>query len=1426
MDTNETALFSKWSLLLFAIIIIAGFFVLFPGGKFLDTFDKKQIDLTSVQYLKVLLEKNPEDHTLRLRLTRELVAMGNLAEAQKTLNSLLAEKNPNENARFLMLDILFQQYFAETNDALKEAKQVILVKTIKDYYPKIKQASSLDWLAERSFQLGKPVLAAEIYQHLVTLLGEPQSFNHIATTQEIVWSLIGIHSAQAEEAAKDAHYYAIKEIEALLSAGKVNAAFARAKVYVPKFNKSATMLALGIKIAGYAKAPAQARDWGRLSLSRSDFNKKLLQAQIKRELGANEPKSSMAWVKKTLKNKPSTEINLLAFQINLAAALKDKKLTSALGFKLLAKKPNDIKLLTNQIGYEQVLKNHKSVRNLGLRLLAKKPKNPKYLTNQIYYEQALKNPKAVQKLGRRLLATNPKNPTFLTNQIQFEQALGNQAAAQKLGMRLLATAPKNPTFLTNQIHVEQALGNQAAVQKLGVRLLATKPNDPTFLANQIHFEQAVGNQDAVTALGLRLLKNKPNDPKLIAQQIQFELAAKNLTGALKYAQQQVAVNPNNIKAHQQLADIALWNIEQALTLKQWRWLYQKTGKENYITDAIKLGIALFKYDEVAEFYRDISSKRQLTEEEAASYYKVLQAAGFLDAGVTQLKNYVKKWPKHKTVWLYLAETEEEIARYHDAIKTLDIIGNNFGNTLEIDWRKVKIWLRLAEIDTAWEVLSDDVYSTETKKNEFWKLYSEISWSLGRDEAAKQGYSYLLKNNGLNGELFSRLIELNRGAGDDESQLELYLVGWKKYKHASYLYGAIDMAVRLKKTEQVNALITIAETETTLFEEDANIWIVKADIAIREKKVKKAKEFLLKAISINEDSLSARSALLWHMITHDSDVELAAYLAILIAKHGTNPDLWEPIATAYRRLALPNKAVEWYAKAVKNNPMAYVLLLSYAETLLEAGEDKKANVIRGFILTKLRPTMVDALPKTDSRAHEELKRRYAEALREEMGIDVSEKWFKFEQKQDKTLKRALFDEYRITWLLAQSRLRSARHYLYKEVSKRVQLAAWQKMAIAVYDNDINKIEQILKSPKKLLKTDVVVGLQKVGREQESLIMARDYLNADQQVNERDVLRRQAASLGIRNPNGFATRLKTENLSGLDLISFKSTAAVTRVQNTFWADYEYLDLSSSSPSLIVHSDQSQEQNLSLKWQHRELHNEYWLKTRASLREDQDLLSVEAGARRYIWEGWSVTLEGSYNKTSDESDAFRLLGAKDNITLSLEGEIDKRNYFSANIQGNHYKTRSGDTLGTGFIAGMQFGHRIHFEHPSINVNLHGTISQASLVDKLPFEIQRSLGTDAGIGRILSDSYKELGLNLTIYDGELRPFGFVEQNLHYYLDLGLFVSDPFSGLGMSAEAGVGVRVFEEDDLSLIGRYVDSQGGVNSIATKAVELRYSIRFD
>lgn len=128
---------------------------------------------------------------------------------------------------------------------------------------------------------------------------------------------------------------------------------------------------------------------------------------------------------------------------------------------------------------------------------------------------------------------------------------------------------------------------------------------------------------------------------------------------------------------------------------------------------------------------------------------------------------------------------------------------------------------------------------------------------------------------------------------------------------------------------------------------------------------------------------------------------------------------------------------------------------------------------------------------------------------------------------------MFDEYRITWMLAKGRMQQARHHVLKKMHERIDLAAWQQMAIAIYDNDIDAIEAILKTPRELLPTDYVVGLRAVGRDLNALTATKNYLTDSQRENELLILRRQAATLGVRNPNGLAVTGKVGNISELDM-----------------------------------------------------------------------------------------------------------------------------------------------------------------------------------------------------------------------------------------------------------------------------------------------------
>ncbi|MFK5947554.1 MAG: hypothetical protein QM500_02140, partial [Methylococcales bacterium] len=290
--------------------------------------------------------------------------------------------------------------------------------------------------------------------------------------------------------------------------------------------------------------------------------------------------------------------------------------------------------------------------------------------------------------------------------------------------------------------------------------------------------------------------------------------------------------------------------------------------------------------------------------------------------------------------------------------------------------------------------------------------------------------------------------------------------------------------------------------------------------------------------------------------------------------------------------------------------------------------------------------------------------------------------------------------------------------------------------------------------------------------------------------------------------------------------KSTAAITRGIDSFWLEYQHIELSSSTTNLLVQANMRQENNLRLKWRHRGIHNESWIQGHIDLRDDQDLFGISAGNIHQLWEGWNINIEGAYNEKSDESAAFRLMGARDRISLGLNGQVTKRDYFGINLHGRHFKSRTGDTLGVGYGIEFNTGYRIKYAQPEMTINLHGLLSKADLKTSLPKQVQKIIGANRGIESVLAKSYQEAGINFRIQAGDFRPFGFVERNLHYYLDTGIFISDSSSGIGSSIEAGMGMRLFTHDDLSINGRYSTVQGGVNSIATKSIELRYSFRFD
>lgn len=1010
--------------------------------------------------------------------------------------------------------------------------------------------------------------------------------------------------------------------------------------------------------------------------------------------------------------------------------------------------------------------------------------------------------------------------------IKIAESSGKSTLARDWGRLMLSRFGFNEQIIEEHIRLEQAADEPKNslqwLKSLDMKSQLMKHPELFDFASQM----AVNLNDKTFYNQLSQLKlaESPKDPELLNKLVQDHLSLNDVKQALKYAYQQVNLQPDNVEARKQLVQVSNWNGAPHIAMMQSKSLFEQTGNDTYLINGINLGKQLFQYPRVAKYYQLLSTKRPLSDSEIKDLFEVLKETGYEDNGESQLKTYLNHWPKHRKAWVYLAKIYALDGQYNAAYTTLDQAEKKLGKSKNFTDKKINYALQAEQVNDAWKLLKQESNQRDAQDKNFWKFYTHVAWMLGYENDAIKGYEHLLSQNSIDKEGMERLIQMKTYSDDDHSLLELNMSAWKKFKKPDFLLDAIDGSIRLHKPKLADNLLEIADSHADLFKKEPRFWLLKAAKAYQEKNVELNKEYLLKVLAIDSKSINARTALIWSMIEHDSAENLRQFVNESIQYAGFNQSLSQAVAAAYQKLGDAKLAVKWYESLVNKNPDDYLLMLNYSTALTESGQIEKAKKINRYVVHKVRPNVVANLSLDEPNVLN-FQQLYGQVVRDEMGAEFSEQWFDLLEKNQRNASKYIMEEYLVTRHLTSGQMNWARKYALKAMHKRVELPVWQQMMLAVENNNLKAIQNITAS-NSLDPINKIQALDILGQDSEALELVKHEMNDHQTSNTLYNLRQQASSLGINNPNGFAVSAKHSNLSELEFSEIHGEAVASNNNNSYIVDYQYLNLSSSEDNFIVHPDSKNEHNLAIQWQHRSLRNQYWIAGRAGLRQDYDLFGFGAGVTHQLWQNWNIHFEFQYNETSDESAAFRLMGARDSISAGIRGGLTSRDYFNINIHGRNYKARSGEHLGTGFSADFSTGYFLQFANPSISINAYGTLTEADLDDQIPNEILQILPENGTIDNVLADSYREGGFTLRIQDGEIRPFGFIEQSFHYYLNTGVFFTAPWSGAGFMAEGGVGMRLFKNDDLSIVGRYADSQGGVNAIATKSIELRYSYRFD
>ncbi len=120
----------------------------------------------------------------------------------------------------------------------------------------------------------------------------------------------------------------------------------------------------------------------------------------------------------------------------------------------------------------------------------------------------------------------------------------------------------------------------------------------------------------------------------------------------------------------------------------------------------------------------------MTEEEAETWFTALQSSSHEDAGAALLKQYVARWPRHKSVWLLLAQTQALTGKLTEAIETMAQIERQFGSSADIKLTQADHFMKLGNIEAAWQQLLAASHTASADNLSFWKMFAHIAFLVG------------------------------------------------------------------------------------------------------------------------------------------------------------------------------------------------------------------------------------------------------------------------------------------------------------------------------------------------------------------------------------------------------------------------------------------------------------------------------------------------------------------------------------------------------------------------------------------------------------------------------------------------------------------------------------------------------------------------
>lgn len=1011
-----------------------------------------------------------------------------------------------------------------------------------------------------------------------------------------------------------------------------------------------------------------------------------------------------------------------------------------------------------------------------------------------------------------------------SGQWYIASGLPNQAAEVfNEGYTLAENAAEAQQFALLAIQALKASNNNKLALKFIRRYRLQLPNDRQLLDEMISLYLADSKPEQAYQTGILRLKLDLNDPKQVKKQIERALAIGKIQSALVYAQHLVKIAPTDDEAHEILGRTAEWSATPELAMREWLWLARTRKDEASIINTIRLSHGQYYFNIAIEMLKQLSEMRELKSDEMNQLLSDYFEAGSFSDRINFLQSYLKKYPSNLQLWKVLANTQKNAGKITQAMSTWQYIGTHLNQQIEAVTHQAELMWKNGQTEKAFSTLLSNHDNAPTEEKQFWRIFGELSWELERFEHALSAYDTLWESGATDVLVAERLIQLTRDMDKAEESIAIGEVAYSRLNQPRWLLLAMDVANQAGLSNQLKRLIKIANDNEAQFQNLEMYWLMRAQLDTHGNKPKIAIKHYQQALKVNPASTTAKEGILWNLIEQNDKQLLQSYIKIWNRDALENPSMWGAYGLALVKVGQNKEALPWFERKSRTDPDDYLWLLTYADVLNKAGQADTAWRLRKYVLFNLRSRFKNNEDTSEKNIKDLLHPVYLALIRDMKGTnaDVSIlKKFLAKGYDDPAVRELLIAAY-----LSQENYSAARYWLLQNHISRQETPAWQRLTLALKENNLAVAKHILENENDKLSTfSKIETLKRLNRNQKALALTYELLDShNEQSSLRIPLFYSRDELATKSSKQISAAIDYKSLGDINFTESRARFNAPYLNGILATDLKYTLLDTSSGSDVI-LPVNNETDLSAEFEHPLQGGTFQVKLGGNLREDKSLAYGGVKVSHSITNNLKANLRLGVNEISYETGALRALGKKDTILLGLSSQLTRQTFLHLDIDGHRYLTRQGSDLGKGYKLQGILGSSLLTGKQDWQVRLQGSWESNRLEQTIPSDLNGSLKASVtDVETLIARDFRTLGFGTTF------RYGASDQGI---LRQPFILADMWAGwiwpsnvMGYNGRIALGTSLFGSDVLSAGAFYSNIQGGKTDQAFTGVGLQYSIRF-